>query len=121
MAFLLHDLGQRELPGEGLKVLCALATANREMPRSLAKSQVGRAWLEAVLALMSGPEWQTCSPEDLERGIARLAQMPQNEAALLITLIAQICTDQTRSRTVAELECEGRRLPEKRKASLRQI
>ncbi|CAE7864472.1 GIP, partial [Symbiodinium microadriaticum] len=107
-AFLLKEPGQRELPSESGKLLCALATAGRNLS-TLAKTRVGKAWLEAVLAMDEAGHGKVCTPEDLELAVARLRQMPGKDAQQLIFSVARLCTEHV---VMAGLVREGATLPD---------
>eukprot|EP00439_Symbiodinium_sp_Y106_P023598 s3671_g2.t2 len=107
-AFLLQELGQRELPSESGKLLCALATAGRNLS-TLAKTRVGKAWLEAVLAMDEAGHCKVCAPEDLERAVARLRQMPGKDAQQLIFFVARLCAEHV---VMAGLVRKGATLPD---------
>ncbi|CAE7765918.1 UVR8 [Symbiodinium sp. CCMP2592] len=108
-AFLLQELGQRELPSESGKLLCVLATAGRNLS-TLAKTRVGKAWLEAaVLTMDEAGHGKVCAPEDLERAVARLRQMPGKDAHQLIFSVARLCAEHV---VMAGLVRKGATLPD---------
>ncbi|CAE7209264.1 Svep1 [Symbiodinium natans] len=110
-AFLLQEpdaSGVPCVPSESLKILCALATASRDLPHRLAKKQVGKAWLLGVLAISEHAGLKrTCTPEELERAEGRLVQMPKEDAKRLIRSVARVCAGSFRCSVMAELEHEG--------------
>ena len=109
--FVLHQLDHRELHCEGMKHLCVLATANRNLPHSLAKSRVGKAWLLAVLDLVDVKhDKHPCTPEDLERAIGSLAQMPKEDASRLIQSVARVCAECAAGRQIKMFKADSKRL-----------
>ena len=88
----LTQLKRSELPVHA--VLCALATANKDMPHLLAKEKISSVWMKQAEKLAKQAKQQKCTPEDLARATARLSQMPKDHAADLVEGVAALFAQQ---------------------------
>ena len=82
--FWLTELKQPELLSESPGILCCLATANKRLPSVIVRTRIAEVWSRHLLALAREPGLKTCSPEDFERAMIRLNQMPRGDAAQLV-------------------------------------
>ncbi|CAE7197682.1 unnamed protein product [Symbiodinium natans] len=66
----LDDDSKKMLRANGLLILCALATSQVLLPKSLPKGECARMWSEVIMT--STVNKGQCTPEDLENALARL-------------------------------------------------
>ena len=84
----LKELGQTVLPGP--RHICALATAHKKLPKSLAKSHVLAAWMYQLEELSQQDEPFTCSHADLERAVRRVSEMSSQDARTLTHFVVSL-------------------------------
>ena len=89
-AFCLTELKQTGLPFECLGILCRLATANQRLPNQIVKTRIAQEWSIQMSALADEPGPKTCAPQDFERAMVRLSQMPKEHAVQLVQKAARL-------------------------------
>lgn len=83
------QLGQSVLPSP--RHICALATAHKGLPASLASSRVPAAWMRQVDILTQQDEPLTCSHSDLEQAVQRIGKMSTEHAQTLVCHVVDAC------------------------------
>ncbi|CAJ1443033.1 unnamed protein product, partial [Effrenium voratum] len=95
----LKQLDQSALPS--MSILCALASAQRQLPHDVPKSRLASLWLREVQTAARKKGLQMCNPNDLNRVISRLSNLAATDA---VQLVADVDDIRMACRTQAAIE-----------------